>query len=351
MSTHKFSDIALSAQLVELGSTAPSEIKLLPAGCFRAKDGRPANLPGWVMDDRSASALLGAMQRQADASVIDYEHQTLNALSNGKPAPAAGWYAELDWRPGDGLYAVGVEWTPAARQMIENREYRYISPVISYDKTTGAVTGLPMAALVNYPALDGLNDLAAAHFNFFYTDKTMDKDDLITAICYLLNLPLTSTAEEIGGELDKVKALIGSGDGLRAFLTAQAGEVAALAGNPDPTQFVPLAALIEMQAQLAALSSQVSGAEIERLIADNPAKLPTPGMQAWARDLSVVQLRSYLDTAVAVVALKGMQSGGKAPLDDGPDTVALSAAEMEVAAALGVPHEAFLAHKLKMAGN
>jgi len=351
MSTHKFSQIALSAQLVELGSTAPDEIKLLPAGRFRAKDGRPANLPGWVMDDRSASALLSAMQRQADASVIDYEHQTLNALSNGKPAPAAGWYAQLDWRPGDGLYAVGVEWTPAARQMIENREYRYISPVISYDKNTGAITGLPMAALVNYPALDGLNDLAAAHFNFFYTDNTMDKESLITSICYLLNLPLTSTPEEIGGELDKVKALISGGDGLRAFLTAQASEVAALAGNPDPTRFVPLSALTEMQEQLAALSSQVIGAEIDRLIADNQAKLPTPQLQAWAKDLSVEQLRSYLDKAVPVAALNGMQSGGKAPLDDGQDTAALSAAEKEVAAAMGVSHEAFLAHKLKMAGN
>jgi phage I-like protein len=97
--------IALSAQLIELSGTAPTEFKLLPAGKFRAKDGRPHGLSGWVMNDTSANTLLSASTQQADKYLIDYDHQTLHSKTNGQQAPAAGWFSALAWRPDDGLYA------------------------------------------------------------------------------------------------------------------------------------------------------------------------------------------------------------------------------------------------------
>jgi hypothetical protein len=54
-----------------------------------------------------------------------------------------------------------VEWTADAIADIKAKRYRYISPVIAFDKATGAVTNVLMAALVNAPALDGMQDLAA----------------------------------------------------------------------------------------------------------------------------------------------------------------------------------------------
>ena len=50
---------------------------------------------------------------------IDYDHKTHTQV-------AAGWVKQADARP-DGLY-LHVDWTPAARDKIKNKEYRYFSP-------------------------------------------------------------------------------------------------------------------------------------------------------------------------------------------------------------------------------
>ncbi len=102
---------------------------------------------------------------RADDFVIDYEHQTIQASKNGQPAPAAGWFKRLEWREGQGLFAVDVRWTARAAAMIVAREYRYISPVFGFDPTTGEVQSLQSAAITNNPALDGLTDIAAAKYS------------------------------------------------------------------------------------------------------------------------------------------------------------------------------------------
>ncbi len=108
--------VALSAQLIELGGSVPTTIRLLPAGRFKAKDGRPAGLPdGWHLDDASAAQVIASAQAQQDQFLIDYEHQTLYSEDNGAKAPAAGWFSALEWRPGDGLYATDVAWTDYAQ--------------------------------------------------------------------------------------------------------------------------------------------------------------------------------------------------------------------------------------------
>lgn len=314
--------IALSAQLIELGGTVPTEIKLLPAGKFRAKDGRPQGLPSWVMNDASANALLSASTDQADKYLIDYDHQTLHSKANGQQAPAAGWFAELAWRPDDGLYAVDVEWTAAASAAIEAKEYRYISPVLRYNPTTGEVTGLLMAALVNYPALDGLNDLAAAHFNILLQGSVMDQDELMERLRYLLNLPTLATLEEILVELEKLKTIIstpeGTTTGLSAFILEKDNAFVALSNQePDPEKFVPVETLAVLQTELAELSAVVKAENINQLI--NPALADgrlLPGQKDWALALGESNLESltaYLESAQPIAALAGTQTGGIAP--------------------------------------
>jgi phage I-like protein len=138
------------------------EFRIMPAGTFRTNDGsnRPAGIPGWVMNGTIALAIIAAIAARGCDVLIDYEHQSLAAEKNGRPAPAAGWFKRAEWREGDGLYALDVRWTAAALAMIKAREYRYISPVFSFDPISGEVTGLVSVGLVNYPALAGLTDLA-----------------------------------------------------------------------------------------------------------------------------------------------------------------------------------------------
>lgn len=141
------------------------EVQLLPAGHFRALDGRPNNVPdrNWYIDAAIANRVIAAARARTNPFVIDYEHQTLNAEKNGRPAPAAGWWqnANMEWRDGQGLFAVNVEWTDKARAMIAAGEYKFFSPVFKYDKQSGAVTEILMGAVTNFPALDGMEALAA----------------------------------------------------------------------------------------------------------------------------------------------------------------------------------------------
>lgn len=137
-----------------------SEFRIMPAGRFSATDGRPHGIPGWLLNRTEAQSIVKLSAARSGDYVIDYEHQTLNAASNGQPNPAAGWFKRLEWREGDGLYVTDARWTERASAMIRSKEYRFISPTFHYDKA-GRVLDIVNIALTNHPALDGLTDLAA----------------------------------------------------------------------------------------------------------------------------------------------------------------------------------------------
>ena len=159
---------------------AGREFRILPAGLFRAKDGRPAHLPGWKIDAEIAQRVIAA-SASADELVIDYEHQTINAEKNGQPAPAAGWFKRMVWREGAGLFAVDVQWTDKARAMIAAGEYRHISPVFPYNAVTGEVLKIVGLGLTNNPALPGLANLAALAARHLAAGRPRESDRGIEA--------------------------------------------------------------------------------------------------------------------------------------------------------------------------
>lgn len=158
----------IAACAFEIQATGKA-IQLFPAGAFRARDGRPKEVATgvWLINAWIAQRVIGKAAANAADLVIDYEHQTLNSAENGLPAPAAGWFHALEWREGAGLFATDVRWTERAKAMITAGEYRYLSPVFSYDQKTGEVLELHHVGLTNFPALDGMASLpalAAARF-------------------------------------------------------------------------------------------------------------------------------------------------------------------------------------------
>ncbi|MDO9142107.1 MAG: phage protease [Methylobacter sp.] len=341
--------VALSALLVDLASGAPSEIKLIPAGSFRsARDARPVDVKSWLMDEADADAVLSAQAALKGKFLVDYDHQTLRAEKNGQPAPAAGWGGRLEWRPGDGLYAVDMDWTPAALSAIAAKEYRYISPVFLYDKQSGAVTSVKMAALTNYPALDDLTDLAAAAALIYSTpqDDTMDKE-LLAALCAVLGLASTATVADIAPALAAVKTQLTAADGtvtaLSAALAAKDQELVALsalvAAAPDMSKYMPVEVVLSLQTQLAALSATSAEVDRDKLIADNIRKLPTPELQNWAAGQPLAVLSAYLEKAPEIVP-RGMQTGGIAPVID-TGGAHLTADELAVCSAMGVDPDEF----------
>ena len=121
-------------------------VHLLPFGRVRGRDGRRFQLAA----SKARSVIAATMRQNADRLVIDYEHQTDLAASNGRAAPAAGWMVALEARS-DGVWGL-VEWTARAKAMIAQREYRYLSPTFLH-RSDGEITRIERAALTNDPNL------------------------------------------------------------------------------------------------------------------------------------------------------------------------------------------------------
>jgi len=320
-------------------SDAGRELQLLPSGEFAARDGRPGNGKAWRLDAVSASRLLTQAAARKTPYVVDYEHQTLNSEHNGQPAPAAGWFTRLEWREGLGLFAVDVEWTEKARAMIAAGEYRFISPVFSFD-AQGWVTELHMAALTNYPALDGMAALAAARFTK-PKEKNMNKE-----LLELLGLAEDHSEDDLGLAVAA----------LRARLEADRDEIAALksraeqAGKADPARYVPVETVEQIRQELAVLKASAQERAVSELVAQALADgRLLPAMETWARELGgkdLAALRGYVEQAQPIAALSGMQSGGRAPEEK---KGALSSEELAVCRQLGIAEEDFV--KLKEEGK
>ncbi|WP_252749142.1 phage protease [Serratia symbiotica] len=103
---------------------------------FRARDGRPTDAPHWYIDAALAQVLIDVAVQRNTPYCFDYEHQTLHSKHNGKPNPAT----RLEWVEGEGLFAIDVKWTDAARAMIEGEEYCFISPYLRCLITTARET-------------------------------------------------------------------------------------------------------------------------------------------------------------------------------------------------------------------
>lgn len=343
MSTAYTSSIAARV-LTDAGGPAPGRIQLFPMGEFSARDGRPGTLKGvnvkaWTITPIIAAAVIARWQARETPLVVDYEHQTINAAENGKPAPAAGWIESLEAGT-DGLYAT-VKWTDAARAFIQADEYRYISPVFSFDPETGAVLELKSAALTNYPALDGMDAVTARAED----DPPMKKE---TLEALRLFFGLAADADEDAA----LAALKAQGQPLAAMLTA-AKETA-----PDPAQYVPAAMLAAAQEKNAALAAKVKElegngalaaltAEIDAALADG--RLPK-SCEAWAKATAKTHpdaVKSYIASSVPpIAALTSTQTGGTPPAGT-PHVAALTDEERYAAKVAGISEEDFIAAKAK----
>jgi len=129
-----------------LDAALPEWIQLLPAGpAIQGTDGRT-----WTLDD--PAAVVSAFQQRKTPLVIDWEHASEYRAPQGLESPASGWIHELAVR--DGQVWGRVEWTGRAVQQIQDKEYRYLSPVFTYRKDTRQIVALTSAGLTNQPNLD-----------------------------------------------------------------------------------------------------------------------------------------------------------------------------------------------------
>lgn len=334
---------------------ASGQAQLLPAGEFAARDGRPGPGKSWRVSDPQGTALATALSTTAARTpvVIDYEHQTLSAQVNGQPAPAAGWIRAAAWRAGEGLFA-DVEWTAAAKARIDAGEYRFISPVITYD-AAGAVTGVVMAALTNFPALLGM-DAVVAQLNarFFINDPQEPDMTLLAALLTAIGLSAATTEAEALAAVAALKARPPVPTALAAALglAATADEpaavqaVAALKG----TDSTALGLITTLQGQVAALSTQLAeGGLVAKVDGAIGSGKFAPAMReqllAWGRK-DIASLTAVVDAAPVIAGLAGQSAAAgtaAAAGAAGGAVTALTAQQTSIAKLLGVEPAAYLA--------
>lgn len=336
--------LTVAACSFEIDKAKYGRIQLLPYGKFRATDGRPTDVEAWYVTDTNGADVVALANNQRNPLPIDYEHQIIHSLKNGKEAPSAGWMEYFYFTP-QGIFA-DVRWTDKAADYIKNGEYRYISAVFAYD-TDGYVRKIFHAALTNTPALDGMEEaMVAASVNLLQEEKSMDKK-LLAALCALFALKAGASETEITEKVTALSAAKGKSDvdvlDVYAKLAEKEQSVAALStqvGNPDPAKFVPVEQVAALQADFNDLKASVETDKKDALItaALSQGKL-SPALKDWAKSLSVEALSAYLEKAPAMAALSGEP---QAKTDPDQNVVALSAAEQAAARALGMTEAEFI---------
>lgn len=186
--------VILKGGNVEL-SGAPEMICVLPMGHVVSSKGE------FDVDEESFQAMKAQIAKRGVDLVVDYEHQTLK----GVEAPAAGWVKEL--KVEDGCIKAMVEWTARGAEYLKNREYRYLSPVVSVRKADGKATGLHSLALTNTPAIEGMAPLVNSE-NFQGGNTNMDMKKLAG----LLGLGEDATEEQV---MEAIKACIAENKALK----------------------------------------------------------------------------------------------------------------------------------------
>ena len=173
--------LTLKGGEVDVGG-APEVISVLPFGHVVSQKGE------FDVDEESLAAMKAQIAERGVDLVVDYEHQTLT----GDRAPAAGWVKELFAE--DGHIKARVEWTIPAKQYLENKEYRYLSPVITVRKSDNKATGLHSLALTNTPAIAGMTPIVNS--STFQGGET-NMNELIKKIAAALGLGEDAGEEQI----------------------------------------------------------------------------------------------------------------------------------------------------------
>ncbi|MBL1267645.1 MAG: hypothetical protein COA87_007835 [Halomonas sp.] len=333
--------------------------RLMPAGTFHAPRGAAEGSGPWHLSAEAAQAIIRLAAGRSTDIALDYEHQTLYAEKNGKPAPASGWLdpRSLEWRE-DGLYGA-ITWTAAASAAIDANEYRYLSPVFPYD-ANGVPLDLLHLALTNTPAIDeGAAQLAAARMAITH-DVNDDAQEIDTVkreqLIQTLGLAAEATDEQIDTAIAALKAAKTDADAFRTALGAKddakpAEAVAALKASSatapaDMSQYVPKDVYEETTQQLAALKANSNTAELDALIKEGLEDGRIPGKKTadWLRTQGIAACKAHLDGAPSIAALRTTQTQGKAP--EGTETKgdgALNETELAVCKSMGLTPEQYRA--------
>lgn len=279
----------------------PSEIHIVPIGEWKER--------GFRIEATDCDDIIRNFESFGIKLVIDYEHQSLNCMGNGAPAPAAGWIGKLEKRE-TGVWAVDIEWTEDAKKYIENKQYRYISPVIVFDDRdphtdTWIGCSLHSVALTNTPYFR--DDLEPIINNRFGGNKTQEPATTAGA-----NKETKMTLEEQVAALTQDKAAQAAKIAdLEQRLAARDAEVAEIATTRMVDDAIAAKKLLPAQREVGLIVAKQGKETFDKFIAasalpvDLTKKDAVPnGDDAGASDNPQAEWKELLKDAAKMEALK-----------------------------------------------
>ena len=290
--------LTLKSKEMEVGG-APEVISVLPLGHVKSAKGE------FDVDGESFSAMKAQIAQRGVDLVVDYEHQTLT----GEQAPAAGWVKELFLD--DGQIKARVEWTDRAKAYLSNREYRYLSPVITVRKADNKAMGLHSIALTNTPAIEHMEAIVNS-LNFEGGQNTMD---FMKELAKLLGLGEDATEEQVK---EALKACLEENKSLKESAAEaakqQPPEDDKVVANKEVCELLGLkagAATADVAAAIMALKSgNIGGVNLAEQVKSLEAKLAdrdaeeavemalkagkiTPAQREWAKGYALKNLEDF----------------------------------------------------------
>lgn len=254
---------------------APEWITLIPPGTFSLIDGR-----GPFHNFNADAVVSASLARTGQVDLPgDYDHHMDQPASAGVKGIASGWIKEL--KAEQGAVKARVDWTSAARQHIENREYRYVSPRFAFDGGNN-VLALIRFGLTNKPAITDLPAIAAAAT---HTPSKEPNVNLLQRLIGALAISASATEDQV---VDLVRTLLEKSNAI----TKAAGVTSAAAADDV------IAALRKLDA-----SQYVSAADHQLVVAERDK------LKKEAADAKTAQLTAEISAAVD----EGMKSGQIVP--------------------------------------
>ena len=154
-----------------------------------------------------------ALQKIADEvntsgfeKLVDKDHQSLRPALE-KNTEAMGFVSELKVEAGKGLFGK-IKWTDIGKKLIENRVFRWLSPVFRLNKETREPIELVNVALTNMPSQPDLDPIVNAAPDQITLEKEiikmeMTKEELVQLIKDTINAVEVEVEEETKEEEEK----------------------------------------------------------------------------------------------------------------------------------------------------
>ena len=162
-------------EIIDDGAFGEIPCQIAPIGEFYGSD-RDGNAISETLTSESLENLANKLNESGKEILCDKDHASVKSGTD-RDTEAQGWFSRFFIDPIKGLMG-WLKLTKSGREAIENREYRFLSPVFSLDDESKTPTNLHSVAMTNCAALP----VEPILNNEPNKDIEMTKEDIIALI-------------------------------------------------------------------------------------------------------------------------------------------------------------------------